>query len=91
MTSIITITDWEIITDIQTGGDPLRLYGRFFNHPNIIDGDFAFPSTFKSFDTVTKMGIGLSGKIYHLVDFVPNGNAKNEEIALDIILKSCEK
>ena len=84
---VIYLQEWSLITEIGNG-DPIRVYGRFFDHPNMADGSYGFPSSFVSFEPINKIGETISKRTYQLDNFVPNGNAKTEEIAIDWILKT---
>jgi hypothetical protein len=89
----IYLYNWSIITHIG-GRDYLAPTGNMVGHPYRFDNQYTHPSVFTEFDPKFEKGpkgVGISGRIYILQNFVPNGNAETEEIALDWISKNWVK
>ena len=88
---MIELNSWKIIVNMSAGGDYLSVSGRVFGHPNFPHGHHICPSTFKSIDRKTRIATTVSGKQYHLGEFLPNGNARTEEEAFNWIEENYKK
>lgn len=77
---MIEIQNWYIYRQLGPGYDPIVVEGDLCGHPTV---DRGCPSTFLTFDTVSGIGHGYSGRVYKFdpLSFRPNGFAKNVEEA----------
>jgi len=86
----VTFTNWELVVKMMPfNGDYVTPYGLMLGHPTL-NGQYAHPGTFVSFNRETREGISRSGNVYWFEpdSFRPNGNSQTEKDAFDWIEKN---
>lgn len=78
------LRDWSITTHI--GPDYLVVTGFSELYNTNVN-----TSRFRTFDRTTMSGVTHYGRRRKLVNFIPNGNAKTLEEAIEVILSQCDK
>lgn len=70
---MIEVDQIQYVMEMRGGGDIWRIYGKVFNHPNIMNGQAYYPSSPISFDETNEIVTSVSGKQYKIMSYGGKG------------------